>query len=73
MGKHFSEIELDQARGMAPADIRDRLARARSPTRDRGPSLRAVQRALKGIALRRAKVETRGRKKTLTPREPPRA
>ena len=50
------------------ADIHDRLVRARAPARDRGPSLRAAQRALEGATFRRAKVETRGRKKVLTPK-----
>ena len=72
MGKHFSEVELDEVQawstqGMTPKDIHARLARARAPAGDRGPSLRAVQRALKGITFRRAKVETRGRKKLLSP------
>ena len=72
MGKHFSEVELDQVhvwkcQGVATADIRDRLARARAPARVSGPSLRALQRALKGSTFRRAKVETRGRKEKLSP------
>ena len=72
MGKHFSDLELDQvlewgSQGMAPRVIHDRLARGRSRARDRGPNLRAVQRALKGVAFKRAKLETRGRKKVLSP------
>ena len=71
MGKQFSEVELDQvqawkAQGMAATDIHERLARARAPARDRGPSLRSVQRALKGTTFRRVRVETRGRKEVLT-------
>ena len=72
MGKHFSEAELDQmqvwkSQGVATADIHERLTRARVPARVRGPSLRAVQRALKGSTFKRAKIETRGRKKVLSP------
>ena len=41
MGKQFSEAELGQVQmwkcqGVAPADIHDRLARARAPARDAG-------------------------------------
>ena len=74
MGKHLSERELDQAQTWksqgagTTADTHDRLVRARAPTRDRGPSLRAAQRALEGATFRRAKVETRSRKEVLTPK-----
>ena len=77
MGKHFSDLELDQAltwrsQGMACNAIHKRLARARARARNTGPSLRAVQRAVKGVTFKRAKIETRGRKKLLTPCESPR-
>ena len=72
MGKHFSDAELDQVQvwrtqGISATDIHARLARARAPTGDHRPSLRAVQRALKGATFRRAKAETRGRKRSLSP------
>ena len=47
MGKHFSDVELDHVQawstqGMTSKDIHARLARARAPTGDRGPSLPAT-------------------------------
>ena len=72
MGKHMSDTELDQvqewkSKGAPPLEIWRRLARARSAARDRGPSLMAVRRALRGSTFKRSKVETRGRKHILSP------
>ena len=58
----WTKFRCGGPKGISAKDIHARLARARAPTGDHGPSLRAVQRALKGATFRRAKVETRGRR-----------
>ena len=71
MGRHLTAAELDnvhalKSQGLMPLDMHSRLTCARSAKGESGPSLRAVRRALKGASYKRAKVEARGRKPTLT-------
>ena len=73
MGRHFTEAELDlmqqlKADNMAPTEIYKRLQRDRRRRRQIGPDLSTVRRALAGATFKRARVETRGGRKTLSPR-----
>ena len=73
MGKHFSPKELDvihaggAAGKLTAAEICRRLQAARRKLGKQGPHPTAVERALKGT-FQRARVEPRGRKAVLTPR-----
>ena len=73
MGRHFSDGELDtiqnlKAQRVPPTEIHKRLLRVRRRRGERGPDLTSVRRALKGVTLKRARVETRGGRSILSPR-----
>ena len=72
MGKHFSAAELDsvqawRSQGSSALEIHRRLQRARATDGGDGPNLSTVRKALRGISHRRGMVETRGRKRILSP------
>ena len=72
MGKHLSAAELDsvqawKSQGISTLEIHLRLQRARAAGGGDGPNLSTVRRALRGITHRRGMVETRGRKRSLSP------
>ena len=69
MGKQFTACELDlmhqlHAQGASAAEIQRQVAAQRRPRG--GPDLTSVRRALRGRTFKRAKVETRGRPRSLT-------
>ena len=71
MGKHFSTGEPDsmhvwKARGVVASDIVKRIQAARLKKGIPGPHRASVHRALSGTSFRRGRVESRGRKATLT-------
>ena len=75
MGKHLSADELDniqkwKAAGVATRVIHDRLLKARRRKSKRrgetGPDITTVRRAVIGTSFKRARVERRGAKKTLS-------
>ena len=71
MGKHFTPQELDMmhrfhVQGGTAAQLHRKLAEARRRKGGSGPDLTSVRRGLKGVTFKRAKVETRGRKRALT-------
>ena len=72
MGKHLTADELDsvqawRSQGISTLEIHCRLQHARATGGGDGPNLSAVRRALRGVTHRRGMVETRGRKRTLSP------
>ena len=72
MGKRFSEIELAgmqvwKSEGLTPLQIHKRLYTDCRKKRKAVPDLTTVRRALKGKTHQRSTVETRGRKRILTP------
>ena len=72
MGKHLSAAELDsvqawRSQGTSVLEIHRRLQRARATDGGDGPNLSTVRKALRGISHRRGMVETRGRKRILSP------
>ena len=72
MGKHLTADELDsvqawRSQGISTLEIHRRLQHARATAGGDGPSLSTVRRALRGVTHRRGMVETRGRKRTLSP------
>ena len=71
MGKHFTTAEVDlmhqlHTQGVGAAEIQRRMAKQRGPRGKGGPDLTSVRRALRGRTFKRAKVETRGRPRSLT-------
>ena len=52
---------------MSAAEIHRRVATHRTPRGQEAPDITTVRRALKGMTFKRATVETRGRKRSLTP------
>ena len=72
MGKHLTADELDsvqawRSQGISTLEIHRRLQHARATGGGDGPNLSTVRRALRGVTHRRGMVETRGRKRTLSP------
>ena len=72
MAPHLTPAELDSivqdvARCRAATDIHARIARAREACGVPAPQIWAVRRAMRGATHKRGVVETRGRKKALTP------
>jgi hypothetical protein len=73
MAPHLTSKELDQmlaksTAGATPAQIHSWLKLRREKAGTAAPNITNVRKALKGKSYRRGKVETRGRKKTLTRR-----
>ena len=72
MGKHLTADKLDsvqawRSQGISTLEIHRRLQHARATGGGDGPNLSTVRRALRGVTHRRGMVETRGRKRTLSP------
>ena len=71
MAPHLAAAELDSMqklheKGKAPMEVHASLAAHRRKTKQKAPHLTKVRKALKGQTYRRAAVETRGRKKSLS-------
>ena len=71
MGKHLEPMELDNmhswlASGHTPIEIHGKVVSARAKTGQAALDLTTVRRASRGATHKRAIVETRGRKKSLT-------
>ena len=72
MGVQLAQSELDnmqqwQTAGKTPVEIHQRLAASRRRRSKSEPDLTTVRRALEGTTFKRSRVETRGRKKVLSP------
>ena len=73
MGRHLSAKELDDihvwhAKGVAAMKIHERLEKRRARDGESGPELTTIRKVVKGKTWKRAKVETRGRKPSLSKR-----
>ena len=72
MGKHLTADELDRiqqwrVQGLSATEMFRRLQHARTRSGGSGPNLTTVRRALRGRTHKRSRVETRGRKRILSP------
>ena len=73
MAPHLSLEELDKVQklthqGLAPQDIQANLAKSRGKQGIAAPTVNNVRRAMQGKTYKRGAVETRGRKKLMTPK-----
>ena len=71
MAPHLTAAELDymqdlHEKGRTPVEVHALLAACREKKKQKAPHLTKVRKALKGQTYRRAAVETRGRKKSLS-------